>query len=99
MTLLTLRFLRVRLRGLTTKPNGEYGKGTLTGVALTVELRPYYDRTSQYSDFSKRTSSLFWEPLGNGRNVSPEGRQWPVRCGPLDFPMLRIRSQGTTLSP
>ena len=27
MTLLTLRLLRVRLRGLTTKANGEYGKG------------------------------------------------------------------------
>ena len=33
MTLLTLARLRVRLRGRTTTHYGEYGKGTLTGVA------------------------------------------------------------------
>ena len=79
MTLLTLRFLRVRLRGLTTKANGEYGKGAPIGVPRTEAYGLKETMPSQYNDFPKQTSSLSWEPLGNGKNVYRGGRHWPVR--------------------
>lgn len=50
MTLLTLARLRVRLRGRTTTHYGEYGKGTLIGVALTVAYGLKENMPSQCPD-------------------------------------------------
>ena len=51
MTLLTLARLRVRLRGRTTTHYGEYGKGTLIGVALTEAYGPKGNTPTQYSEY------------------------------------------------